>query len=149
MMVNVRYGVEVEGAFKGLKTLILPSSQYHFSSVVDKIMGEHPECIYPMHLWLELQPGERFNWDDVRALVLLFKVTLQVRYPVDTPPISLLEQFGIRLSVVWMVPDEFASLAASSEYIKHATAPGKGWEAEVVHTPFDPADYAKDEEWPF
>jgi hypothetical protein len=141
-----RYGVEVEGPFIGAVTLILPRAAWHNVETVEMFMHMHPEAQRPTHLWIELQPGELFHWGNVLSLLQAgYRVTAQVREPEDVPPVSLLDykDFG----VVWMVPKRFREIFLACSHIKWANAPGDGCDTEVQLREFNPADYAKDQEW--
>lgn len=152
-LVPCRFGIEVEGPFKGDLTLVIPNASQHSLEAVQALLTEHNSQKdfleprrRPKHLWLETQPGERFNWDAIYRLKSSYRVTLQVREPEDVPPQKLLQDPFV--AVVWMVPDRYAPLLHAADFIKHATAPGYGYEAWLKKRTFDPLDYAKDEVWP-
>lgn len=146
MSVPCRYGIEVEGPFKGDVTLIIPNAAQHTLEFVAAMMAQHSEARRPKHLWLEVQPHEAFDWDAIYRLKSKYRITLQVRTPQDLPPEKLLSDPFV--AVVWMVPDEFAELLKAASYIKHATAPGIGFESRLRFVTFDPEDYRGDIVWP-
>lgn len=147
-MEPMRYGIEVEGRFKGHWTLILPNSGMHSPEYVEKALGENLGPLpAPDHLWLEVQPGESFDWQMVARLMVRYLVTVQIRTPADAPPSRLL-RWPERFSIVWMVPDEFQEILRAAHYIKHATAPGYGFESPLTHHVFVPQAYKRDHVWP-
>ena len=141
-----RYGIEVEGPFKGEMTLILPTAAWHKVSVVEAALRRHPDAQRPTHLWIETQQDERFDWLRVAELIEAgFNVTAQIREPEDVPPVRLLR--SVHFGVVWMVPERYRDVLLAAEYIKWAVAPGDGCEAEIQLRKFDPANYEKDQVW--
>lgn len=147
-MEPMRYGLEVEGRFKGAVTLILPNAVMHNPVFVYRTLDARPQADRPTHLWLEVQPGEHFDWSNVKRLLDAgFLVTVQIRYPHDVPPTSLRRWHG-QFGVVWMVPDEFQEVLRAADYIKHAVAPGNGFESPLQHRQFHPSAYRGDQVWP-
>ena len=143
----MRYGIEVEGPFKGRKTLILDRAAQHTPETLVATVLSTSTPLAVQHLWLEVQPHEMFDWDHVRALCDLSDlcVTVQASKPEDLPPIDLRARANVGL--VWCVDKRFMSLLAAADFIKAAHAPGIGYETPVHVRPFVLDDYKDDVAW--
>lgn len=115
-----RYGKEYEGSHFGKQTLILPCAEDHDVNVVYQLLSKRKA--HAEHLWIETQPGERFNWFKVEQLLKAgYLVTAQVRHD-DLPPRELICDRG--LSVVWMVPPAYHDVVMLADWIKVVHGPG-------------------------
>jgi hypothetical protein len=144
----LRYGVELEGPHKGLRTLVLLSVAYHTTGALRQALAAKPgRPVDVQHVWLERQPWERYSWVHVRQLVAALDVpmTLLAMDDADVPPPSLRR----RLSLVWRVPDDCVSVARICGHLQVLDgAPFEGAEVTVQGVrPFDAAAYGKDETW--
>lgn len=144
-----RYGTEYEGSYYGCKTLILPSSIDHNLDTVERLRQQHGNAPVD-HLWIEVQPGEVFNWGGVKQLLGAgYRISVQVRTEADLPEPGL-EWSGI--CIVWMAPPEFHKVLAACGWIKVVHGPGAfdGFEihANTRHK-FPSEKYiTEDEVWP-
>jgi hypothetical protein len=144
----LRYGVELEGPHKGLRTLVLLSVAYHTADTLHKALAVKPgRPADVQHLWLERQPWERYSWHHVRQLFAALDVpmTLLVMDDADVPPPSVRK----RLSLVWRVPEDCVLAARTCGHMQVLEGgPFEGSEVTVQGVrPFDTAAYGKDETW--
>lgn len=157
---DYRFGTEYEGAFRDQLTLIVPHAADHNVKTVLEVCRAH--SAHPTHLWLEAQPGESLNWQDIADLVEDgFFITVQVRdkndLPMETDDICKYMSDG-RASLVWMVPKELHALINAVDWIKvvHGPGPFDGYEIAASQVSSDddnirffPARlYAEDQVWP-
>lgn len=137
----VRYGVEVEGRFKGLKSLVLLRAEDHHR--VDQIIAEHN--IEVEHVWLEVEhhPYARFSWPLIEVLATRFKITVLVRDLLDLP---VAEYDHEQICLVLRANEYMKHLLLNVEYVQVATGLGTGY--EFSRRPLSVADYEGDEVWP-
>jgi len=141
-MTTARYGVELEGPHKGLRTLVLLSARHHRLQLVRRLAEQHQRVVD--HVWVECQPGERYDWPQVSLLVGAgYKVTAQVRDDSDLPPT------GLQVALVWLVPHGYRQAAAASHFVAvRGEQLFTGAESALDYRPFNPAQFELDEVWP-
>lgn len=144
---HVRYGVELEGPFRGLSTLVLLSVRHHDVALVRRVLAEHMRT--PEHVWAQAaHQRERLDWDRLAAIRDAgFRLTVQVRRPGDLPP-SRGHAEGVGL--VWRMPDRWRDVAAACSHgtVFMGGGPFDGRETELRFRVFDAALYEEDEIWP-
>lgn len=144
-MTPVRYGIELEGPHKGLRTLVLLTVRQHRLEFVRDTLAKHSR--EADHVWVQCQPDERYDWPAVHEIRRAgFLVTAQVRDAADLPP----KDMGRSVSLVWLIPAKYAQVAAVCTHATYFTPGGgsfAGHETRLAFRPFDEVNYESDEVW--
>jgi hypothetical protein len=143
---HVRYGIELEGPYQGLTTLVLLSARQHSLALVRRLLAEHEK--EAKHVWVECEHFERYDWLAVWEIASAgYKVTALVRNDHDLPPESPAAPSGV--SLIWRVPSIYRrTVSACSGINVPGLLPFTGVESRLQFRVLDTAAYKEDEVWP-
>lgn len=137
----VRYGRELEGRHIGAPTVILLDARLHKLSLVERLLKEHGRTA--VHVWVETQPGQTYDWDAVREITKKYAVTALVRRPGDVPP----AHHANCASLVWDVPEDLWPLVLACSTLRVLKSEFRGFESALVYHRLKTDAYAGDELW--